>query len=133
MILFHLDLYVKKLLKYSRYLHPLLKLMEGFTMPYKCFEGLIYENNELYDKQLYQTEVLASVLDTAVHTWFLAFLNLCGFAFEDTCHILSSFLLLLASAFSYPDVAIVLSQFQDKNIIGIQRLCINIYLEYKEK
>lgn len=68
-----------------------------------------------------------------VHTWFLAFLNRRSFAFEDTCHVLCSFLLLLCGAFSYPDVAIILSQFQDKNIIGIQWVCINIYLEYEEK
>lgn len=68
-----------------------------------------------------------------IHTWLLSFLNPCGFAFEHTCHEPCSFLLLLASTFSYPDVAIVLLQFQDKHIIRIQRICSNIYLEYKEK
>lgn len=77
--------------------------------------------------------MLAAVLLPTVHTWFPAFPNPCGSAFEDTHYILCSFLLLLASTSSYPDVAIVLPQFQDKNIIGIQGMCINIYLEYKEK
>lgn len=42
-------------------------------------------------------------------------------------------LLRQAGTFSYPDVAVIVSQFQDKSIIGIQRICIHIYLQWEEK
>ena len=67
-----------------------------------------------------------------IHTWFLSFLNPCGFALEHIGHVLRSPLLLLARTFSYPGVAIIVWQFQDKNVIGIQRICLDIYLQDEE-
>lgn len=55
-----------------------------------------------------------------VHTWFSAFLN-----HHPVLHLRMLAITLLLSPppvwrLFYPDVAIILSQFQDKNIIGIQ-------------
>lgn len=62
-------------------------------------------------------------------TWFPTFFNPWGLTSQDTGDILSSFFLLSACTFTHPGKTRILRQFQNKNIIGIQRSGININLK----